>query len=172
MKIELNRKSEDFSHRCDLEECAEVLDLRAEGAAFEDPVKVQLSVTKSQDQIICRGKVTTGVKLECSRCLSSYRHSLSSDLDFVVDLTGDSAGMKSDQEGYFVADPSSDHFEIDSLVRESIILSLPFKPLCSENCKGLCPTCGTDLNRSKCGCVRESVDPRWDQLKGLLNRKS
>ncbi len=172
MKIELNRKSEDFSHRCDLEESAEVLDLRAEGAAFEDPVKVQLSVTKSQDQIICRGKVTTAVKLECSRCLSSYRYGLSSGLDFVVDLTGDSAGMKSDEEGYFVADPSSDYFEIDSLVRESIILSLPFKPLCSESCRGLCPTCGTDLNRSKCDCVRESVDPRWDQLKRLLNKKS
>jgi uncharacterized protein len=172
MKIELNRTSEDFNQKLELEESPEALRLKAEGATFEKPVKVELAVSKSQDQIICRGRVTTSVKLECSRCLVEYDQALSSDLDFVVDLTGNSDEIKSEEEGYFVADPSSGFFEIDDLVREAIILFMPLKPLCSEDCCGLCPTCGIDLNRSKCDCVKEKSDPRWDKLKGLLKERS
>ena len=172
MKIELKRTSEDFSQKLHLEESPEVLKLEAEGATFEKPVRVELSVNKSQDQLVCQGKARTSVKLECSRCLNEYDQNISSDLDFVIDLVGNLDGMKSEEEGYFVADPSSTFFEIDDLVREAIILSLPLKPLCSEDCKGLCPICGIDLNRSQCGCVKEETDPRWDQLKGLLKKRS
>jgi uncharacterized protein len=172
MKIELRRALEDFSHELTLEEDPETLELNAEGVTFEKPIKVELKVTKSQDQLICRGKVQTSVKLECSRCLAPYDKGLSSDLDFVIDLSGNSEGVKSEEEGYFFVDPNASFFEIDDLVREAIILSLPLKPLCSEDCKGLCPICGTDLNRSQCSCVKEKTDPRWDQLKGLLKRKS
>jgi len=171
MKIELKRTSEDFSQRLDLEESPEGLNLEAEGATFEKPVKVELLVSKSQDQLICRGKAITSVKLECSRCLIEYEQSLSSDLDFVIDLSGSLEKTNPEEEDYFVADHSSNFFEIDALVREAIILSLPLKPLCSDACKGLCPICGIDLNRSQCDCVKESTDPRWDGLKGLLRRK-
>lgn len=172
MKIELKRTSEDFSEKHQLEEGPEVLGLKAEGAAFEDPVKVELTIAKSQDQLICRGQVRTRVRLECSRCLAEYPHGLSSTLDFVIDLSGNPDGTKSEEEGYFFADQSSAFFEIDDLVREAVILSVPFKPLCSENCKGLCPVCGTDLNRSACSCAKKDVDPRWDQLRGFLKKKS
>ena len=112
------------------------------------------------------------MKLECSRCLAEYSQTIASDLNFVVDLTGGSEVEASGEEGYFVADPSATSFEIDDPVREAIIVSLPLKPLCSEECKGLCPICGIDLNRSQCGCVQERTDPRWDQLKGLLKKDS
>ncbi len=172
MKIDLKRTSEDFSQKLNLKESPEVLELEAEGATFEEPVKVELTVSKSQDQLVCRGKARTSVKLECSRCLAEYEESLSSDLDFVIDLAGNLEGTNSEEGGYFVADPALAFFEIDGLVREAIILSLPLKPLCSEDCKGLCPICGTDLNRSQCNCVKEKTDPRWDQLKGLSKKKS
>lgn len=171
MKIELKRTSEDFSQKLNLEEAPEVLKLQVEGATFEKPVKVELSVSKSQDQLICRGKVITPVKLECSRCLSEYEESLSSDLDFVVNLALTPEEINVDEDGYFIADPSSAFFDIDDLVREAIILALPLKPLCSEDCRGLCPICGTDLNRSHCNCVKKETDPRWDKLKGLLSEK-
>jgi uncharacterized protein len=96
---------------------------------------------------------------------------LSSDLDFVVNLAGTPEGIDIDEDSYFMADPSSAFFEIDDLVREVIILAVPLKPLCSEDCKGLCPICGTDLNRSQCSCVKKETDPRWDKLKGLLSEK-
>ena len=55
-------------------------------------------------------------------------------------------------------------FESRPLVVEQVELSLPMKPLCREDCQGLCPQCGQDLNEGRCGCVRERVDPRWAAL--------
>ena len=59
-------------------------------------------------------------------------------------------------------------FDLDRLVTEDIFLSLPSKFLCSEDCKGLCPTCGKDLNEGTCSCQKE-VDPRWAALTQLLD---
>ena len=170
MKLELKRTSEDFSQKVHLEEAPDILKLQAEGAKFEKPIQVDLLVSKSKDQLVCRGKISAPVGLECSRCLLEYEEELSTDLDFVIDLVGTPEKMDSEEDGYFVADPSSAFFVIDDLVREAIILSLPLKPLCSEDCKGLCPVCGTDLNKSQCHCVIKKTDPRWDKLKGLKKR--
>ena len=172
MKIELNRTSEDFSERLELEESPEALELKAEGATFEKPVRVELLVSKNQDQLICQGKVTALTRLECSRCLAGYDYTIASELSFVVDLAGGSEEARSEEGGYFVADPACVFFQIDDPVREAIIISLPLKPLCSEECRGLCPVCGIELNRSQCNCVREETDPRWDQLKGLSKKNS
>ena len=60
------------------------------------------------------------------------------------------------------------HFNLDPLVTEDIFLSLPTKILCSEDCKGLCPKCGVNLNLGKCSCKKE-IDPRLAALKELLD---
>jgi uncharacterized protein len=172
MKLDLKRGCDDYSETLHLEEPAEDLEIKAEGATFCKPIGVRLEVTKSQDQMICRGKVRTQVALECSRCLAQFEQSLTSDIQFVIDLAGGKDAEKSEEDGYFVADTSSPYFEIDDLVRESLILSLPLKPLCSEDCKGLCPICGVDLNKKQCHCVKDEIDPRWEQLKELRKKKS
>jgi uncharacterized protein len=172
MKLDLKRGGDDYSETLHLEEPAEDLEIKAEGATFCKPIGVRLEVTKSQDQMICRGKVRTQVALECSRCLAQFEQSLTSDIQFVIDLAGGKDAEKSEEDGYFVADTSSPYFEIDDLVRESLILSLPLKPLCSEDCKGLCPICGVDLNKKQCHCVKDEIDPRWEQLKELRKKKS
>jgi uncharacterized protein len=172
MKIELNRTSEDFSEKLALEDSPEALEIEVEGVTFEKPIRVELVVSKNQDQLICQGQVTASAKLECSRCLAGYDYTVTSELSFVVDLAGDSDEARSEEEGYFVVDSSAAAFEIDDLVREAVLLSLPLKPLCSDDCKGLCPVCGVDLNRSQCSCVREETDPRWDKLKGLSKKHS
>ncbi len=172
MKIEFKRDLEDWSRPLRMEESPEALGLCADGAGFEEPVKADFSVSKSGGQLICRGQVKTSVRLQCSRCLAGYEEPVSSRLDFVVDFGENAKEFKSEEDYYFVADPSSDYFEIDNLVREAILLALPLKPLCSEGCRGLCPMCGTDLNKSQCSCVKKETDPRWEKLKGLLGNKS
>lgn len=172
MKIEFDKDSEDGSQTLKQEESPETLQLCAEGASFGEPVKVDLSVSKIGNQLICRGKVKTSAQLECSRCLAIYDQPIISNLDFVVDFGENPQEFKSEEDNYFIADPFAGFFEIDNLVREIVILALPLKPLCSEDCKGLCPICGTDLNKSQCSCVKKEVDPRWEKLKGLLGDKS
>ncbi len=60
------------------------------------------------------------------------------------------------------------HFNLDELVREDVLLSIPTKILCREDCKGLCPYCGADLNKGECGC-KKPVDPRLEELKRFLD---
>jgi uncharacterized protein len=172
VKIEFEKDLEDWGQTLKLEEDPETLELRAEGASFEKPVKVNLSISKSSTQLICRGKAEASAKLECSRCLSVYDQPVISDLDFVVDFTEGQQEFNSEEDNYFVVDPSSGFLQIDAMVREAILLALPLKPLCSRDCKGLCPICGTDLNKSECSCVKRETDPRWEKLKGLLDSKS
>lgn len=61
-----------------------------------------------------------------------------------------------------------DRIDLGPLVRETLLLELPLAPLCTEDCAGLCPTCGADLNAGPCGCEPEVKDPRWAALDGLL----
>ena len=62
--------------------------------------------------------------------------------------------------------------DLSPAVREQILLSVPASPLCREDCKGLCPKCGKDLNDGDCGCNRIAIDPRWTALKGIqLDKK-
>ena len=61
--------------------------------------------------------------------------------------------------------------DLTELLREQFQLALPMKPLCSAACRGLCPECGTNLNRTECGCVSKWEDPRLAPLKGLLDRQ-
>lgn len=71
-----------------------------------------------------------------------------------------------DNDDFFVVDDM--HFNIDELIREDILLSLPTKILCRDDCEGLCPYCGTDLNKSKCNC-QKPIDPRLEALKRFLD---
>ena len=170
MKIELKRTAEDFCQKVRLEEAADTLKLQAEETKFVKPVKDDLSISKSKDQLICRGEITAPAVLECSRCLLEYEVDLTSNLSFVIDLVGTPDNIDSEEDSYFLADPSQAFFVIDDLVREAIIVSLPLKPLCSDACRGLCPVCGIDLNKSECHCVIEKTDSRWDKLKGILKK--
>ena len=81
-------------------------------------------------------------------------------------------------EHIFLSDPAQEEndlyivvddfrLDLDSLVLEDVFLAMPFRFLCREDCKGLCPVCGADLNEGSCGC-RPSADPRWDALKDLF----
>ena len=72
-----------------------------------------------------------------------------------------------DDNGEFVVVPD-DQLDLDQLLTEDILLDVPSKFLCSPGCKGLCPTCGKNLNQGPCGCERDTVDPRLAVLKDLL----
>ena len=61
--------------------------------------------------------------------------------------------------------------DVDSLVREELLLAAPDHVLCQQNCKGICPTCGADRNAATCDCGTVEIDPRWAGLKELVNRK-
>lgn len=145
--------------------------LEAESLELQSPVKVQLRVQKVGAEVITQGMIETRAALQCSRCLSGFSRDLAVPVDLVYhpfdELKGEEKHeVKNDEldTGFY----QNDELDIQDLVMEQILLSVPMKPLCSETCKGICPKCGADLNLKACGCEQKEPDHRLAILKDLL----
>jgi uncharacterized protein len=115
------------------------------------------------------GDLAWGGKLECSRCLAPYP--FRSDEGFSLVLYRHEAGQPAERElgrdeldVYFYDEPQ---VPVVPIVEERIQMAVPMKPLCREDCRGLCVHCGADLNQGECGCRAETIDPRWEALQKL-----
>ena len=166
MKINLRDLQEELSSLT-FQLSPQELGLESEGADFSRSTRVELVLRKSGDSFYCTGQAKTDVKLECSRCLETYFHSLETKLDFYVRVEKDRIKIEYQDQAEPLVFPGNQFFSIENLIREAILLNLPLKPLCSEDCKGLCSVCGANLNISDCNCKKEELDPRWEKLRNL-----
>jgi uncharacterized protein len=136
------------------------------------PVHLLLDIHKDRDVFQVTGRVDTRLELECGRCLEPFEIPVSStfELRYVPQAanTGE-AEREIDEDDLTTAYYRDNTLDLGELMREQLQLALPMKPLCDEACKGLCPECGTNLNKTTCGCTPKWEDPRLAALKGLLN---
>ena len=147
--------------------------LRFEGPeAFPEPFQDRTWRLEDLDVVFVNGRVRSRVPQVCSRCLESY--------DATVDATVDTrlvpAPGRGDERELGADDLETDVYDHDQvdlnvLLETETTLGLPMKPLCSEACRGLCPSCGASRNAAPCGCA-PAPDPRWSPLKGLADRLS
>lgn len=136
-------------------------------------VEVSLSLQKTGDEYFCQGTLRADVSLQCSRCAKEHPESLEGTMDFIIRAEGapsEDGPEVIDDEDYVYMQGNNETADLSDLVRQSLLLAMPMKPLCSEDCRGLCPVCGTNLNDSTCTCVRGVTDPRWDGLRNLLGQ--
>lgn len=133
------------------------------------PLKVRgkITLTVIDKRILVQGRLETNAELVCSRCLKRFRCPLSLDIEEEYYPSIDvNTGIKletPEDPGSFTID---EHHVLDltEAIRQYKLMALPMKPLCSEECAGICPTCGQDLNEGTCHCVVQSKDPRWGEL--------
>ncbi|MFW6036022.1 MAG: YceD family protein [Halothermotrichaceae bacterium] len=118
------------------------------------PFDIKLDIYNTQDSFVLTGNLTGSLIMVCSRCLEKFNY----DLDIKID----EELLKED-----LADVDS--IDLTDLFLENILINMPIKPLCDEDCKGLCPQCGQNLNKGECDCEVEFVDPRLAKLKELLD---
>lgn len=133
------------------------------GGGFKEPVVVDVLLANKGDSYSVQGKINTLVELNCSRCLKPFTYTV--DTRFTAILLEAGFGNESAQAEEDVIFYSDGIADLTPLVEEVIITDIPMTPWCNEDCKGLCPTCGGDLNVSTCNCREESIDPRWEKLK-------
>ena len=150
-------------------ETAEELDIAITGAKFPFPVEVDFTGTPSGDEIICQIDIKADAEVECSRCLALFDMPIDSQLQYVVQMLDPVPDTANDDEDFEIIPKAQSELDITQRVRESIILAVPLKPLCSDDCRGLCPMCGADLNEDPCDCVPDKTDERWDVLKKLFD---
>lgn len=145
------------------------LDIKPEEIDFASEVKMKFSVLKVGNSLNCQGEIQARLKLECGRCLTEFVQPVTSGIEFILEMDDDKIGAEIQDDDYQFISKETITYDLNSRVREAMILTLPIKPLCQEDCKGLCQFCGTNLNEKTCNCVRETVDPRWNKLKELLS---
>jgi uncharacterized protein len=134
------------------------------------PVRLEGEISRIEKGFAFNARIAYGGRLECSRCLVSYPFQTQEDFSLVLtkrapDTGGGEISLEGeDFDAYFYDDPV---LPVAPIAEERIQMSVPMKPLCREECRGLCPQCGEDLNAADCGCAVETADPRWEVLRQL-----
>jgi uncharacterized protein len=132
---------------------------------FASPVELSLDVQEAGTDVVARGNVRATVELPCRRCLQVVHTSLDEDLTlyYRAGLTE----VEAQAEEVYAMPSRGELLDLSAAIRENVLLSVPQFALCEEECRGLCPRCGTNLNQFSCDCVEEDEDPRWAALKRL-----
>jgi uncharacterized protein len=108
------------------------------------------------------GRLEGNVELPCRRCLDEVDVDVDEDAHFLLAAIG---AEEADDPEVFLYDPNARSIDLRPAIRETWLLAVPTYVQCSGDCKGLCPTCGTNLNESTCNCSISKSDPRWDALR-------
>jgi uncharacterized protein len=134
------------------------------------PIEADLHVERQTDHVVARGRVEGLLQFECCRCLQPLQWDLEAEIDAYMVPQSESYD---DEEVELQAEDLEFEFfdgeviEIDRLVAEQLFLAIPVKPLCAEQCKGICPGCGAELNRASCSCEPMFEDSPFAVLKAL-----
>ncbi|MFP4015961.1 MAG: YceD family protein [Halanaerobiales bacterium] len=151
MNIDLNNLKEIGSSKS-IKKNIDLPDLQYHNQEIETPYLFDLDITiyNTQDLYILSGNLSGNLILVCTRCLEKFEYRITIDIEEEL--------LKED-----IVDAKN--IDLSKILIENIILSLPMKHLCSEECKGLCTVCGQNLNEEECDCDTEMVDPRLAKLK-------
>ncbi len=147
----------------------EIVDVLGDGNVY--PIEGEITLMRTHRNILVKGVLASEVELTCSRCLSPFRRPLSLNIEEeyvpTIDVFSGVPLPLPEEAGSFTID---EHHVIDftEAIRQYILLAIPMKPLCREECAGLYQNCGYNLNQGPCGCPQREVDPRWSELMKLL----
>lgn len=137
------------------------------------PVAVHIRLTKKSDnRIEVKGNLQATVLLQCDRCLQEYTFQVDSPMQLVIEVAERDEHWKMQEleiteaelETITVEKPVA---ELGDLFRQQLLLAIPEKKICGEQCAGLCPRCGANLNEQQCECSAQPVDSPFAVLKGL-----
>ncbi len=122
------------------------------------------------NDIRLRAKYSAQFEILCARCVDPVPVPLAGDFDLI--FRPSDADAESGERAITVDETEIGYYEesgllLEDVVREQVLLSLPGRTLCTPDCKGLCPSCGQNLNSASCNCDKAAADPRWNALAGL-----
>lgn len=132
---------------------------------LDEPVHAVGQVRNTAGVLVMTGELTTRLHGNCDRCVKPIERDLTIPLDavLVTELENE------DYDDPWTFELDGDQADLDEILTTAVVLSMDSKLLCDENCKGLCPGCGADLNVGSCSC-KPQLDPRMAVLQQLLNK--
>ncbi len=143
------------------------------GLAFSSPITVDLRVALAGETVLLRGRVGASLTVRCDRCLADFEKDVRQEFDLAVGPAREGRAASGSRDVELTEEDldelvyRGEELDLEPLLYEQLVLALPGVWLCREDCKGLCPRCGIDLNRGSCGCERNAKDPRFAALEAL-----
>jgi len=141
---------------------------------FAKLVHVDLRITRGETQYVIQGSISTVAKTQCVKCLEPFTLPVEEHIGWAVQVISNPAARarEDDSEDFWFIEKGTAQLDITSRVREAILINLPNHPKCVEDCRGLCPRCGANLNEGACACRGETTDSRWGPLKDILDKRA
>jgi len=158
----------------DLEVRLDPEDPAVQGLDVRGPVTGTFNIRKMEHQILVRGSVVGQVMLRCARCLRDFDLSVQEDVNielrpaFDLDRAGHEMELVADDLD--VEFFKGDVLDLGHIIAEQVALLVPMKPLCTEDCAGICSRCGADRSEDPCQCMPSETDDRWGVLLQLKEK--
>jgi uncharacterized protein len=136
---------------------------------FPGPIDIQCCITVLGQEYWIEMLAGTEGEFECDRCCSSFSRRIQGEVKTLYTRETLKSGAL-DRSDIRIIPAGENELNLSADLIDALLLALPAKILCREDCAGLCPGCGADLNRTTCGCGGQEPDPRWDALKKLKRK--
>ena len=136
-----------------------------------EPLKSSMKVIPAEDGFLIRGKISGGVVVPCNRCAEDAHVEIMADFDEFEEIPHEQPKGQKNSEAHVVFDRNSPMLDLGEIAWEQFMLAMPPRPLCKNDCKGLCPQCGINLNLEECSCSDNDGDDRMAVLRGLKLNK-
>ena len=136
------------------------------------PISGEVVFSNIGSVIYVKGFIKTEIDILCSRCLDTYKQQVNKQVEEVLPIAKANIDKSFDDENYLedLDEPLfvDNIFDLSEMLRQYILLEVPYKPLCKEDCKGLCSSCGANLNYDSCSCSEKEVNNPFSELSDLL----
>lgn len=169
LKVEL-RSLEQEDLVLEEKDCAQALGIQLTPELCREPLEIYCELSKSGDVVSAKGWVQGKMLLQCDRCLKGFESCFKSFFEVhyrpqCEENPAEEGDSPEEQQEIVYFD--GDILDIADQIRQTVLLSVPMRALCREECRGLCGGCGRDLNVESCQCQEPPSDPRWEALRKL-----
>lgn len=144
------------------------------GLKCVEPVKGEIAFSNTGRHVVLRGSVTTTVELECARCLSVFNVKVAVPIEEEIQIPAHYLEWAEEDEEEELPEEEREPLvednilDLTELLRQNIMVAVPVKAVCSEECEGLCSRCGHNLNEGPCECPPEEINPAFQGLADFL----
>lgn len=143
----------------------EDFELFSEAVKLKGPAHVSFRLSRVRSGIILDGKMDARVELTCVRCLKRFEKDIETEIHEAFAIPGFEENFQGFDDVYTIENQSE--INIEPALHSNLVVSIPANPICEEGCKGICESCGADLNAETCICKKETIDPRLEILKKI-----
>jgi uncharacterized protein len=154
--------------------CSAFSDLEEKQFTMASPVRYELKAQKMGDRVRIEGSVHGSMGMACGRCLDEFSYPINSCLDIELapaELAPQATELELRSDDLDLYYFEGDEIDVDPFIYDEVLLNVPLRPLCREDCAGLCPTCGLNRNNNACSCDQAVSTVLGEKLKSFLTKQ-